>query len=139
MREKKVYFSCKKVSDIVTHDVVAVDKTATISSVCAHMVRNRVRSVLVLSEGRFIGIVTASDIIFKVLMKGLPEDKVRVSEIMSSPLITINYDASVEDACKIMIEKKIRHLPVVRDGRIIGIVTPTDILRGIEVKTEEEE
>ncbi|RLG60738.1 hypothetical protein DRN86_01760 [Candidatus Geothermarchaeota archaeon] len=131
---RRVKFSSKKVGEVMTHGVVAVDKTLKVSSACIHMVRRRVRGLLVLSEGKFEGIVTASDILFKIIIKQLPADEISVGEIMSSPLITIDYNASVEDACKLMMKKNFRHLPVVRDGNIVGMITPTDILRGVEFK-----
>lgn len=131
---KKVRFLPKKVHEIMTHGVIAVDKTLDISNACAHMVRGRMRGLLVLSEGRFEGIVTASDIISKVIIKGKQVEKLRVEEVMSSPLITVDYDASIEEACKMMMKRKIRHLPVVRGKSIVGMITPTDVLRGVEFK-----
>ena len=131
---EEIRFLAKKAGEIMTHGVVAVDRGVKVVNACIHMVKKRIRSVLVLSNGEFKGIVTASDIISKVLMKELPISEVTVGDIMTSPLITIDYDSDIEEACQLMVEKKVRHLPVVRNGEIVGMVTPTDILRGVGIK-----
>ena len=83
--------------------------------------------LVVLSHGQPVGIVTEHDFVHKALAKDIDASKVKVEKIMSQPLVTVDPDADLLQASKLMREKNIRRLPVVKDGIIYGIVTSTDI------------
>ena len=74
--------------------------------------------------------VTDRDIVLKVIMKNRHPDTVKAKEIMTSPLVTIEVDASLMGACKILTEKGIRRLLVIDDGELVGIVNLRNILTG---------
>ena len=76
-----------------------------------------------------IGIVTERDIIRKITAEGRDAMRVHVAEIVSSPLITIHPDKPARDAAVLMVEKKIRHLPVVKENRLLGIITLQDFAK----------
>ena len=80
------------------------------------------------SEGKPAGIITERDIALKVLLKNRRASEVKAKEIMSSPLVTIEPEASVEEACKLAARKRIKRLSVVENGVLIGIVSIRDLL-----------
>jgi len=76
-----------------------------------------------------VGIVTHKDIVSKVVQPRIPIDALKAIEIMSAPVVTINEDASLEEAAKLMSRKRIKKLPVVSDEKLVGIITSTDLVK----------
>ncbi|MEM5868352.1 MAG: CBS domain-containing protein [Candidatus Aenigmatarchaeota archaeon] len=117
-------------------NVFVFSKNATIKDVIDIMIENNIGSVIILENEKVVGIVTERDLVTKVLTKGL-DLNLPVKEIMSSPVITISPNESVEKAAEIMTENKIKKLPVVENDKLLGIITLTDIVAS-GVKLEEE-
>jgi len=88
--------------------------------------------IVVDEKDNLAGILTERDIVQKVVAKGLDPDKTQVKDIMSRDVITVDKQKSIEDAVRIMDQKKIKKLPVIDNGKLIGIVTMTDLLRELE-------
>jgi CBS domain-containing protein len=88
--------------------------------------------IVVDEKDNLAGILTERDIVQKVVAKGLDPDKTMVKDIMSRDVITVDKQKSIEDAVRIMDQKKIKKLPVIDNGKLIGIVTMTDLLRELE-------
>ena len=80
-------------------------------------------------EDKPIGIITESDIIRKIVSKGKDSNKVKVNEIMSSPLVVIDPYIPIEEAMKIMSRCNIRRLPVIENDELVGVITERDIVR----------
>jgi CBS domain-containing protein len=118
-----------KVRELMTADIVSVDVEETVIRAARLMDEKRISSVLVKLQGGFVGIITDRDIITRVVSKGLDATKITVSEAMSSPLMTIKEDASVEEAAKSMAEHNIRRLVVERDHQKVGIIAESDMIR----------
>ena len=85
-----------------------------------------------------IGIVTERDIVRRVVAKKLPLDT-KVSEIMSTSLITVDPDASLKEAAKLMSSNKIRRLPVLKQNRLVGIIVAADFVRNLGKESIPEE
>jgi predicted transcriptional regulator len=85
--------------------------------------------LVVMKNGSPIGIVTERDLLKKVLAESKNPKKIRVKEIMSKPLIVGKPDIKIEEVFKLMFERKIKKLPIVEDGKLLGLVTFTDLLR----------
>ncbi len=122
----------KTVADIMTPAPIVVEVPGSRNEAINVMVRNNLTGVPVIraSDGKLMGIVSRRDIFRKF-------DEEQLSLIMKKDCITIGPDASVAEAAKILSGKRIHRLPVVDDGRLIGIITPTDILREIRgMKTD---
>ena len=96
-------------------------------------------SLIVFDLGRAIGIVTERDIIRKITAEGRDAMRVHVAEIVSSPLITIHPDKSAREAAALMLEKRIRHLPVVKETRLLGIITLQDFAKHMSKKSVKDE
>jgi signal-transduction protein with cAMP-binding, CBS, and nucleotidyltransferase domain len=118
-----------KVKDIMTKSVISVDENSTVQQAAKKM--KKIGSVLVRRGRKIYGIVTDSDIIKKVVAKGLNPKKVKIKEIASYPLIVINADESVQHASYLMRKHNIKRLPVVEGNKIVGIVSSTDIAKYI--------
>jgi CBS domain-containing protein len=88
-----------------------------------------VGSVIVTNNNRPIGIITSKNILTRVVEPRLDAGTIRAKDIMSSPLMTIEPDASVEDAAKIMAQRRIKKLAVMDKDKILGILSTSDIVR----------
>ena len=111
--------------------VHAVDSTVTISEAVAEMNRHRVGSVVVLEGDQLVGIFTERDVLRRVVGAGLAPNFMRVADVMTKELITITPDTTVEDTMVMFAEKRCRHLPVIDDGRLIGLISIGDISRWV--------
>lgn len=117
------------VKEIMTTKVCKANKEENVQEVAKKMVNFGVGSAVIVENNKPVGIVTEKDLIMKVVAKNVIPASVKVSEIMSSPLITIKPTTSVREAANIMMKKGIRRLPIVNnEGELIGIITDNDIL-----------
>jgi signal-transduction protein with cAMP-binding, CBS, and nucleotidyltransferase domain len=117
-----------KVSDAMTKNPVVVNSNASISECARIMYENNVGSLIV-KERDLLGIITEEDIVKKVVSKKLDIEKTTAKNIMESNLFTISGREDIYEALILMKEKKIRHLPVVQNGELIGFLTIKDILK----------
>ncbi len=114
------------VESLVRRAAVWVDGTATVGDAARTMVEQRVSSVMV--RGETPGIVTDRDFRVRVLAQGLgPETP--VARVLSRPVKTVEGSMPVHEAWTVLLEANVHHLPVVRDGEILGLVTDTDLLK----------
>ena len=115
------------VQDIMTKAIISVNTETTVFQVAKMMEQGGIAALLVKKDGHLSGIVTDRDYATKIVANNLSSDT-SVEKIMSSPLITINYDESISAAAERMTSKKIRKLAVTNDGNIIGLITSTDLV-----------
>ena len=111
------------VAEVMNRDVLAVDPTASIGEAAEKMMDAGVGAVVVMEDMvRLVGIVTERDILRAVAQRARAAEA-RVRQWMTSNPVTIEPETSVEDAARIMFDNNFRHLPVVKDGRALGIVS----------------
>ncbi|HUH79227.1 MAG TPA: CBS domain-containing protein [Methanoregula sp.] len=116
-------------SEVMRSNPTMINVDASVAKAARAMCNEEVGSVIIMEDGRPIGIVTEEDINCKVVAKDLRPSTVQVSKIMSTPLITVSADKTVGDAAHMMVKHKVRRLPVVDTAdKVIGIVTVRDIL-----------
>ncbi len=122
------------VSDLMSTPVHAAKPYDTVSHARNLMLRHKISRVLVVDEGRAVGIITKKDIGFR-LRKNDPDwrhrnmDNAPLSEVMSGDLVSLSPDSSIRDALLLLLSHQISGAPVIDQGRVLGILTRTDILR----------
>jgi len=118
------------VRDIMTRPVITADANLDILSAAKIMGLANVGSLIVVSEGKPTGILTERDLVKKVIAQGVDPRSVLVGEIMSAPVVSIEPDASLRDAAMLMLKSGVKRLPVISNGRLVGIITDTDLVSG---------
>jgi CBS domain-containing protein len=111
-------------------DVLQIDASATVFDAIKRMVESNVGALLVTEAGDLAGIVTERDYLRRVTLEGRTEKGTQVREIMSPELVYVTPDTSVEECMAVMTERRIRHLPVLDEGRkVVGIVSIGDVVK----------
>jgi len=119
-----------KVKDIMSAPVITVDESESAMRVSQLMVKHNIGSIIVVGKKKKpLGIITERDIVKRVSSKNLVPEKVKASEIMSKPLMTIDSARVIIDAMKRMKASRIERLAVLEKGELVGIVSSSDILR----------
>jgi CBS domain-containing protein len=122
----------KTVGGIMTRNVKTITSGDTIETAAEKMRKNRIGCLVVLDKNEPIGIVTERDIAYKLVAEGKGGDT-KVEEVMSEDLKTVREDKSLMDAAKLMAAHVIRRLPVVKKGKLVGIVTIEDIMKSEKI------
>jgi signal-transduction protein with cAMP-binding, CBS, and nucleotidyltransferase domain len=110
-------------------EIFEIDATASVLEAVERMVKMNVGSLLVTDEGEITGIVTERDYLRRVTLEGRDERECRVREIMSSPLIVVTPETTVDECMALMTDRRVRHLPVVENGRVVGLVSIGDLVK----------
>ena len=111
------------------HDVLEIQADAPVLEAVKQMVDANVGSLLVTKDGDIAGIVSERDYLRRVAREGPTGDDVTVGEIMSSPLIVVSSDTSIDECMALMTDRRIRHVPVVEGGDVVGIVSIGDVVK----------
>jgi len=118
----------------MTKAVATIGTGGTVLEAAKLMHQQNVGDLVVMDGGGARGIVTERDLVRRVIAQRKPLDT-KISEVMSSPLITIEEDCSLRDAARKMIKYKIRRLPVTQDGKLVGIIATSDFARHLSKKS----
>ena len=117
------------VRDIMSRPPVTTSETENASKVSKLMLQHDIGCVIVLDKsGKPTGIITERDIVQRVAAKNIRSSEVKAFEVMSKPIITIPPSSSINDAAKMMNQRKIRRLAVIDGGKLVGVLTQKDIL-----------
>jgi CBS domain-containing protein len=117
------------VRDIMTKEIIMIDGSDTALEAAKMMSEKGISSLFVVKDGDPVGIVTERDFIKKVCAKEVPIADVKVSDIMSKILTTADPETPIEVAVQRMVNHKIRRLPIIERGKIVGIITVTDLAK----------
>lgn len=110
-------------------DVVTVRGEATVQEVLALLHQHRIGAVLVVEDARPVGVVSERDIVKCLHERGAEILKATATAIMTSPVVTVSPGESIVHAMGVITERRIRHLPVVEHGRLLGIVSIGDLVK----------
>jgi CBS domain-containing protein len=108
--------------------VLEIDAEATVLEAVQQMVEANVGSLLVTDGGQITGIVTERDYLRRVTLVGRTE-AAPVQEIMSSPLVVATPDTTIDECMALMTDRRIRHVPVVEEGEVVGLVSIGDLVK----------
>ena len=111
--------------------LVTVPKEAPVLEVIRLMAEHHIGSVLVMQGGELVGIATERDYARKVILQGRSSADTPVAAIMSSPVITVTPADTAQTCMAMMTDRRIRHLPVVEDGRVLGLVSIGDLVKAV--------
>ena len=121
----------KKIIDQKTNIIFSVRSTDNVEDVLKIMRDYRVRAVLVIDDGALMGIVSQGDCAIKVLLPHHNPAHVLVSKVMTPTPLTVSLTNSLEECMAIMVHKHIRHLPVLEQSKVIGVISVGDLVINI--------
>ena len=122
------------VKDFMTKNVITIDASKTVIEAADLMSQNNVGDLVVMDKNTPVGIVTERDLVRRVLAERKSLN-IKVSEVMTTPLRVIDPEASLKEAARRMVNKGIRRLPVIKDNKLVGIITTADFARQLGKKT----
>ena len=117
------------VRDIMMRNVKTVRTDDSVHAAVLKMNKFQIGSVIVTNNGRAVGIITERNILERIVEPRLDPATIWAKDIMSSPLVTVEPNDTVDEAAKIMAQKRIKKLPVVEGDKVVGVVSTSDIVR----------
>jgi len=124
----------KRIYDLLREkgrDIWALEPDATVYEAIDLMAQKGVGALLVIERDRLVGIVSERDYARKVILKGKSSRETSVSEIMSYPVVCVPQDFSIEQTMALMTDKHVRHLPVMAEDTVVGVISIGDVVRAI--------
>jgi CBS domain-containing protein len=121
-----------RVSDILRgkgRQVYSVEASATVFEAIKQMVEANIGALMVIDGGETVGIMTERDYLRKIAVQGRTSHDTKVHEIMSSPLVYVTLETSIEESMAIMTDRRIRHLPVVENDDVVGVISIGDVVK----------
>lgn len=116
------------VAEVMNKAVIIMDINSDIPAIAREMVSRDAGSVIITENGKAMGIITERDFVKDIVTEDRKPGEVKASEILSTPLITVEPETSIVEASEIMLKANIKRLPVLENGRIVGVISNTDIL-----------
>jgi CBS domain-containing protein len=120
-----------KVKDLMVTNLITIDAEATVKKAAEIMDKHDIGCLIVVSFGNPVGIVTERDMLRRVLLQKRDLTKTKVGNIMSAPLMTSTPQTDIRDAVRLMNERRIKKLPIIEEGELIGLVSLTDVMRSL--------
>ena len=120
-----------KVKDVMVKLVITVGPDETVLAAATKMAQKGIGSLVITEKSSPLGIITERDLVRKVIAAKRDPNNTIISELMSKPLFTVSPDDDVKEAAKTMSINEVRRLPVVENGKIVGILTATDLAKSI--------
>lgn len=130
----------KRVTEIMTESPVDTIERGLSVSLAASVMKERTRgSLVVVDGGKPVAIITERDLVRRVLAESRDPARTKVGDIASEPLISVGPEATVASVAGVMYKNGIRRLPVIEEGRLLGMVTSTDLARVMQRESEKDE
>jgi CBS domain-containing protein len=123
-----------ELKDIMVRNVATIESEASAKEAAKRMNLHEIGCLIVMNKGEVSGILTERDLLTKVVETARDAEKTMVKDITSTKLVTGTSDMEVVDAARLMLKKKIKKLPIVNKGKLVGLVTFTDIVRTIRLE-----
>lgn len=124
----------KTVRDILRvkgHEVCCVAPEATVYEAVQLMAEKEIGALMVMQGEQVVGLISERDYARKVILQGRASSTTRVKEIMITPVVYTHLEQPIEECMALMTEKRTRHLPVIEDGKLVGIISIGDLVKAI--------
>ncbi|MCG6980945.1 MAG: CBS domain-containing protein [Deltaproteobacteria bacterium] len=121
----------KDILEAKGHEVYTISPDATVYEALSLMAEKNVGALVILEGETLEGLISERDYARKIILKGKFSEDTPVREIMSGGPVTVTIDDDLEQCMELMTDKRVRHLPVVEEGRLIGIISIGDVVKGI--------
>lgn len=118
-----------KVEDVMTMGIITMDENVSVKETAEIMDQHKISCVIADRKGQNIGIITERDLLKRVIVEGKNATKTKIAEIMSSSLEVVAPDMGLEEALRLMLQKKIKKLPVVEKNRLMDLASLTELAR----------
>lgn len=118
-------------------EIWSIRPEATVYEAVEMLADKGVGALLVMAEGKLLGIVSERDYARKVILKGRASKETLVHEIMTSAVVTVTSQETVDQCMAVMTDRRIRHLPVVQDDKVVAVVSIGDLVKWIITAQEE--
>ncbi|MCK5042677.1 MAG: CBS domain-containing protein [Candidatus Aenigmarchaeota archaeon] len=119
------------VKDVMSKDVITVESKETVKKAAEIMAKKNIGCLVITKGKKPYAMVTERDFLRKIIAVKSDYENIKVEDVMHIPLTTVNQDISIIKACELLQQKSFRRLPVTKNGKLIGIVTETDLTRAL--------
>jgi len=133
----KLYDSVALILKRKGSEVSSISPHATVYQALEKLAEKNIGALVVIDGTDLVGILSERDYVRKVILKGYSSKQLKVSEIMSSPAVTVNPKATIDECMQRMTDKRCRHLPVVEEGKLVGVVSIGDLVNWIITAQDE--
>ena len=123
--------SIQSVLDYKGHDAFRVDPRASVYEALKMMADLGVGALLVMNEGRLAGLISERDYARKIVLMGRSSRDTRVEDIMTTPVVCVSPEDTVDESMRLMTINRIRHLPVSQGGQIVGVISIGDLVNWV--------
>jgi CBS domain-containing protein len=113
------------------HEIETIESTASVYEALKLMADKEIGSLIVTQDNKTVGLFSERDYARNVILKGRASKETQVKEIMSSQVVVVNPEQTAEECMAIMTEKRVRHLPVMKDDELVGIISIGDLVKAI--------
>lgn len=133
----KLYDSVALILKRKGSEVSSISPHATVYQALEKLAEKNIGALVVIDGTDLVGILSERDYVRKVILKGHSSKQLKVSEIMSSPAVTVNPKATIDECMQRMTDRRCRHLPVVEEGKLVGVVSIGDLVNWIITAQDE--
>jgi CBS domain-containing protein len=127
-----------KVNEAMSKNLITLSTESTVLQAAKTMISKNVSSIIVTDGDQPKGIITMKDILARIIVKGKDPKIIKLKDVMSTPLISINYTADLIEGTRLAVKNRIRRLAVINDdGKLVGIITSDDVARDLQRASEE--
>lgn len=130
-RSMKLYDPISRILERKGQEICSVAPSAPVFEAVLRMSQARVGALLVIDKGRLTGLISERDYARKIILEGRSSRETLVQEIMTTQVLSVGPDATVDDCMQLMTDRRIRHLPVLREQVVVGVVSMGDLVQWI--------
>ncbi len=112
-------------------DLWSIGSSASVYDAIHLLAEKEIGALAVVDNGQLVGIISERDYARQIILKGRSSEKTLISDIMSSDIVTANSSQDIENCMKLMTDNRIRHLPIIDDGNLVGMISIGDLVRTI--------